>query len=404
MWCGWPAEFAALRVQHPRLWWPNGYGDPALHDLTLTATVDGARSDSNRSRFGIREISYELSAFDGAGRLRRVEVAPAKTGGAQVIDGDHAHIHETARGWAVSLHPGAERAAGVTMLPASPLSPFLVVRVNGVRIAVRGGAWGMDDFMKRVGRERLEPYFRLNRDAHMNLLRNWVGQDTEETLYDLADEYGLLVWNDFWESTQDYNIETPNPELFLANAADVITRFRNHPSILMWVGRNEGVPQTYLNEHLADLARTLDGTRYYTGSSNQVNLQISGPYNYRDPARYFDEFSKGFAVEVGTPSFSTLEAFKASMAPADQWPLGDTWTYHDWHQDGNGDARVFTRAMEAKFGASATLEDFERKAQMLNYESHRAIFEGLNAGLWRTNSGRVLWMTQPAWPSNMWQI
>ncbi len=139
--------------------------------------------------------------------------------------------------------------------------------------------------MKRVGRERLEPYFRLNRDAHMNLLRNWVGQDTEETLYDLADEYGLLVWNDFWESTQDYNIETPNPELFLANAADVITRFRNHPSILMWVGRNEGVPQTYLNEHLADLARTLDGKRYYTGSSNQVNLQISGPYNYRDPAR-----------------------------------------------------------------------------------------------------------------------
>ncbi len=92
------------------------------------------------------------------------------------------------------------------------------------------------------------------------------------------------------------------------------------------------------------------------------------------------------------------------MALADQWPLGDTWTYHDWHQDGNGDARVFTRAMDAKFGASSTLEDFERKAQMLNYESHRAIFEGLNAGLWRTNSGRVLWMTQPAWPSNMWQI
>ncbi len=136
------AEFAALRVAHPRLWWPNGYGDPALHDLTLTASVDGARSDSNRSRFGIREISYELSAFDGAGRLCRVEIAPAKSGGAPVIDGDHAHIHETARRWAVSLHQGAERAPGVTVLPASPLSPFLVVRVNGMRIAVRGGAWG----------------------------------------------------------------------------------------------------------------------------------------------------------------------------------------------------------------------------------------------------------------------
>ena len=398
-----PSEFAALHVAHPRLWWPNGYGEAALHDLALSVDVAGVESDAQHLRFGIREITYELSAFDTSGVLRRVEIAPAKTGGAVVIDGDHDHIHESARGWAVSLHPGAEHATGVATLPESPLSPFLVVRVNGVRIAIRGGAWGMDDFMKRVGRDRLEPYFRLNRDAHMNLLRNWMGQDTESVLYDLADEYGLLVWNDFWESTQDWNLETDKPELFLKNAADVITRFRNHPSIMIWVGRNEGVPQPYLNERLAELVRNLDGTRYYTGSSNQVNLQISGPYNYREPARYFDEFSKGFAVEVGTPSFSTLESFQASMAVADQWPLSDAWVYHDWHQDGNGDARIFERSMAAKFGPATSLPDFERKAQMLNYESHRAIFEGLNAGLWRTNAGRILWMTQPAWPSNMWQ-
>jgi hypothetical protein len=41
---------------------------------------------------------------------------------------------------------------------------------------------------------------------------------------------------------------------------------------------------------------------------------------------------------------------------------------------------------------------------MLNYTEHRAIFEGMNAHLWAPNSGRMLWMTQPAWPSNMWQI
>jgi hypothetical protein len=60
--------------------------------------------------------------------------------------------------------------------------------------------------------------------------------------------------------------------------------------------------------------------------------------------------------------------------------------------------------INAEFGSPTSLEDFERKAQMLNYVDHRAIFEGMNANLWAPNSGRLLWMTQPAWPSTMWQI
>ena len=60
--------------------------------------------------------------------------------------------------------------------------------------------------------------------------------------------------------------------------------------------------------------------------------------------------------------------------------------------------------IQSEFGAPTSLEDFERKAQMLNYVQHRAIFEGMNAHLWAPNSGRLLWMTQPAWPSTMWQI
>jgi beta-galactosidase/beta-glucuronidase len=83
------------------------------------------------------------------------------------------------------------------------------------------------------------PYFRLHRDAGLNIIRNWVGQSTEETFYQLADEYGLMVWNDFWDSTQNYNAEAADPELFLENARDTIMRFRNHPSIVLWCGRNE---------------------------------------------------------------------------------------------------------------------------------------------------------------------
>jgi hypothetical protein len=135
-----------------------------------------------------------------------------------------------------------------------------------------------------------------------------------------------------------------------------------------------------------------------------VNLQGSGPYSYKNPALYFSLLNRGFSVETGTPSMSTLESFQSTIAKEDQWPIGDAWAYHDWHQSGNGDIAPFMAEIQSEFGAATGLEDFERKAQMLNYVNHRAIFEGMNAHLWAPNSGRMLWMTQPAWPSTMWQI
>ena len=222
--------------------------------------------------------------------------------------------------------------------------------------------------------------------------------------YDLADEYGLLVLNDFWESTQDFQVEVQDPALFLANARDVISRYRNHPSIAVWFGRNEGVPQPVLNEGLAELAASLDGTRYFTGSSNVVNLQGSGPYNYRPPEQYFTTLAQGFSVEVGTPSLSTLESIQASVPESDRWPLSDTLAYHDWHFGGNGDVASFMKSLATQFGEATSLEDFERKAQMMNFVTYRAVFEGFNAHLWTKNSGRLLWMTHPSWPSNAWQV
>jgi hypothetical protein len=417
------SEFPQLTVRHPRLWWPNGYGKQELYTLQLSFLEGDRESDRKQLRFGIREITYELSLLDSAGHLRRLEYSPttARLKGEQVVDVRHEGMREIPaadpfppnfppqwkegwKSWVSSLVPGGELSPSVRMLNDTSASPYLVIRVNGVRIACRGGNWGMDDSRKRVSRERLEPYFRLHRDANLNIIRNWVGQNTEEVFYDLADEYGLLIWNDFWESTQNYNVEVQDPALFLENVQDTILRFRNHPSIVMWCGRNEGVPQPILNEGIAELVRSLDGTRYYSPSSNQVNLQQSGPYKYMDPTLYYTTLNHGFSVETGTPSFSTLESFRAWIPKEDQWPVSDDWAYHDWHQSGNGDMAPFMAELQAEFGAPLSLEDFERKAQMLNYVDHRAIFEGMNAHLWAPNSGRLLWMTQPAWPSNTWQI
>lgn len=401
-----PAQDAALHVVNPRLWWPNGYGEPSLHDLTLSVRVDGVLSDERTLRFGIREVSYELSLFDSSGRLRRVDVRPTDglLRGERLIDVRHAAIKQTPNGWAESLTPAGELSPAVVDVPATYALPHLALRVNGVRIAARGGSWGMDDAMKRVSRERLAPYFRLEREAHMNVVRNWMGNNTEPEFYDLADENGLMVLNDLWQSTQNFQVEPQDPALFLANARDVALRYRNHPSIVVWFGRNEGVPYPLLNEGLDDLFAELDGTRWYTGSSNTVNLQDSGPYNYRPPVGYFTDLASGFSVETGTPSLSTLEAIEASIPAPDRWPLADTFAYHDWHFSGNGDTRTFMAAFDAMFGPATDLTDFERKAQMMNLETHKAMVEGFVGHLWTKNSGRLFWMTHPSWPSNAWQL
>ncbi len=361
-----------------------------LYHLQLSVSLDGKVSDRKQVQFGMREVTYELSLFDTAGHLRRVELSPtvAHARHERVVDVSHQGLREMPLGWAASLTAAGDNSPAVRSIDGRPGMTDLVLRVNGVRIAARGGNWGMDDSRKRVSREHLELYFKLHQLANVDIIRNWVGQDTEETFYDLADEYGMMVWNDFWESTGNYNAEAEDPALWLANARDTVSRFGNHPSIVMWCGRNEGVPQPIITDGLASLIAEVDGTRYYSPTSNQLNLRNSGPYSYKDPKLYYDTLNRGFSVELGIPSLSTLESLQHSMAPADQWPVSDAWAYHDWHQSGNGDVAPFVDQLDKQFEAATSLPDFERKAQMLNYTLHRAIFEGFNQHLWAPNSGR----------------
>ncbi len=396
-----PKEFPALHLEHPRLWWPNGYGSPALYHLTTTFTTRDAAPAVKTLRFGVREVTYEISLLDNRGALRRVVYDPTLGSSDRTpqVDVTHAGMRQIPDGWAASITAGEDDSPVFHTVADTRATPYITIKVNDVRIAVRGGSWGMDDSRKRVSRERLEPFFRYDRDAHLDVIRNWQGQSTEEVFYDLADEYGMLVWNDFWEVTADSNAEAEDPELFLANAKDTLLRYRNHPSIVMWCGRNEGVPQPIINNGLIALTHSLDGTRYYSPSSNQINLLPSGPYSYRDPADYYSKIDRGFAVEIGTSSLPTLEWFDRWIPAADRWPISDDWGYHNWHPHDE-----LNQHMEFQFGAAHSLEQYVRQAQMMNYVDYRAIFEGFNAHLWAPNTGRLLWMTQPSWPSMLWGI
>ena len=400
-----PTAFSDLHVKQPRLWWPNGYGQPDLYHLKLTARDSGgAVSETKSFRFGIREVSYELTAVDPAGELQRRNYTPADAGAERILDLTHAGLRESPVGWVPTWTTSAKNSPAVGPANDSRTAPFLVIKINGVPIIAKGGNWGLDEALKRCSRAQLEPFMRLERDAHLTMIRNWCGQNTEEAFFELCDEYGFMVWSDFWASTQNWNLQPGDLQLWLDNAADTLRRFRHHPSIVLWCGRNEGVPPPALNEGLDHLIRTLDGTRHYQPGSIQINLLNSGPWVHRDPVKFFSEYGHGFTTEIGLPCVPTADAIRAMMPVADQWPISDTWAYHDWHQADHGEVKEFMADLATQYGAGTDLDDFCRKAQMMNYVGHRAIFEGLNARLWSPASGRLLWMSHPAWPSTEWQL
>ena len=394
-----PVSISQLRMQEPKLWMPNGYGDPNLYELELRC-LDGSRvSDVQNTRFGVRELSYELTVDSPSAKGVRIEHNPiADNRLGEILD--HRMLRDTLGGLHIpSLADGID-INDLNVIPNDGMSPYLVIKVNGVRIFCRGGNWGMDDMMKDVSREHLEPYLILHKEAGFNMIRNWTGASTSEMLYELCDEYGMMVWNDFWLSTEGFNLNPLDEDLFMRNATDVVRRFRHHPSIVMWCPRNEGYATEALERRLSAMIQKEDVTRRYHPNSRNCNLRWSGPWHYyKDAGVYYSYDAHGFNTELGSPSVPTAASMRKMMPEADQWPISDTWHYHDLL---NG-LEEYVGAVDRLYGKAESLDDFCRKVQFINYDSYRAMFESWNSRLWGDASGVLLWMSHPAWPSVEWQ-
>ncbi len=339
-----PDNTPPLRIDHPRLWWPNGYGPQNLHKLRLTASVDGALSDRREANFGIREITYSL--------------------------------------------PGSDN---------------LALSVNGVPVMAKGGDWGIDEAMKRISPARLDAMVHMHQIAHYTMIRNWVGQSTSEYLYDACDKYGILLWDEFFEP---HPLDGPIPQdvpLYLANVKDKILRFRNHPSIALWCARNEGNPPPKIGEGIQKLINEFDPVRLYQPSSTSGRgVNSGGPYHWRTP-REFYSYSAAFKTEIGSISVPTLEAIHHLMPRKDWETINDDWAEHDFCAGAQaGDQYPFI--ISSRYGPPANLADFVRKAQLANYECFRAMYEGRFAKLFKPETGVITWMSSPAQPSFVWQL
>jgi len=334
-----------LHIDHPRLWWPNGYGAQPMYKLHLEFQTGTVISDAQDVEFGIRKISYSV--------------------------------------------PGTDT---------------LTISVNGVLIFIRGGDWGLDEALKRIPRERLDTEIRLHKLANLNLIRNWVGQSTGEDFYELCDKYGLLVWDEFFQPNP---LDGPNPTdvpTYVANVRDKVLRYRNHPSILLWCARNEGDPPPEIDAELRTLLAEVDPTRiYWPNSTDGPGVRSHGPYFWRAPREFYTVTDDFFKTETGSASIPTLESIRGMMPQKDWETIDDDWAAHDLAK-GNQHGDLYPLILAGRYGNIANLADFVRKAQLANYEAFRAMYEGRNALLFHPTTAVITWMSNPAQPSFVWQI
>lgn len=396
-----PEDFSELQLKNPRLWWPNGYGLPNLYHATVKVTDSKGKEDVQHFRFGIREYSYEMLADTKDQKAIRFAYSPTDIQVKKPLFDYTSRREFKNKIYIPTLREEFPLASAEQLQDRE--NPFLVIRVNGKPVFCKGGNWGLDDAMKKISRENLEPAFRLHREANFNMIRNWTGENTEPVFFDLADEYGMMVWNDFWISTEGFNLNPSDEELFLANSADVIRRYRNHASIAIWCPRNEGYAPPGIENELASQIAKEDGTRHYHGNSREINLRPSGPWHFFvDNKDYYVKHGKGFTTEIGTFSVPEASTIRKFIPVQDQWPMNDVWHYHDLHTN-NQNLEGYLHTADSLYGPSKDLDDFNRKIQLINYDSHRAIFEAWNSNLWDNSSGVLLWMSHPAWPSMIWQ-
>jgi hypothetical protein len=227
-----------------------------------------------------------------------------------------------------------------------------------------------------------------------------VGQIGDDEFYEACDRHGVVVWQDFWLANP---WDGPDPEdeaMFLRNATDTIRRIRNHASVGLYCGRNEGYPPQPLDAAIrAALADLHPGLHYISSSADDV-ASGHGPYRAMPVEYYFTERATArFHSEMGMPNIVTMDSLRLMMPEPAMWPQSGMWGLHDFCLGGAQGGTSYLERIQRSYGVVDSVEDWVSLAQLVNYEGYRAMFEAQS----RNRMGLLIWMSHPAWPSFVWQ-
>lgn len=341
-----PEEFSQLVIKNPRLWWPLFKGSQEMYDLHLEAEIDGKVSDSVDTRFGIREITSDQNTPD---RSRQFYV-------------------------------------------------------NGKKIFVRGTNW-LPEAMLRSNDERMYAELRMTKQSGINFIRLWGGGIAEsDYFYQLCDEMGFMVWQEFWMTG-----DTKHPHdvgMYLNNVEATVKRLRNHPSLSYYVSSNESTE----TDGAKELIMKLDGTRGYQMQSECDGVHDGSPYKQVNPMQNYENTASdrgsridGFNPEYGSPTVPLVESLRMMMDEKDLWPINkEVWDYHD----GGGFHLMSTMYAELteKYGKCHNIEEFSERGQAVGAMNAKSIWETWNYNKYgfgeRYASGLLFWYHN----CTMWQV
>jgi len=365
-----------LVVREPNLWWPIGYGEQPLYDLSVELNIESTEPFAPQSweaQIGLREVELNTTPDEY----------------------------------------GAE----------------WTIKINGKAIWCKGANWIPDDvFLPRANQpERLQTRLQQAAEAGMNMMRIWGGgiYETDE-FYTICDQMGLLVWQDFLFACAAYSEETPMRELVEAEARFNVTRLSKHPSLVLWKGCNENIwgyfdwnwqEETkgrtwgagYYFELLPDIVKELAPTTpYWAGSPYSGSMDIHPNSDQWGPKHMWDtwnqvnhtmfrSYSPRFASEFGhqsPPTYSTLQR----AIPADQLnPFSSAMLLHQKASDGN--KKLHDRLKE-HFEMPEDFDDWLYLTQLMQARAMLTAVEWFRSR--SVCSGALFWQLNDCWPVTSW--
>jgi exo-1,4-beta-D-glucosaminidase len=350
-----PEKFSQLIISNPRLWWPHTVGPQNLYDLNLSFEVKKKLSDSEKVRFGIREITSWMNNFDGK----------------------HTRVFQ----------------------------------INGKNIVIRGGGY-VEDMMLRPSEKRIDTDIQYAKHMGLNALRMEAPRGSDY-LFEKCDEEGILLMVGWCccSSWEEWKKWTPNVEIIAQKSwIDQIVHLRNHPAVLDWLYGSDNFPPANVEKMYIQVLNDLDGTRPFQSSATQDSSAIAGytglwmgpypkVYAYRPPVYWYGKFE--FNTEAGPSGeqIPPVETMRKMMPEQDLWPMSHSWDIR-LHKACYPEAR---NALYSRYGKPNGLEEYSIKSQVLQYEATRAMFEAFAGNKYRS-SGIIYWMYNSAWPSMYWQF
>jgi beta-mannosidase len=365
----------SFSIINPDLWWPAGLGEQNLYNVKIELYQKGRLLDSVEKRIGLRKLTLEQNE-DECGKS------------------------------------------------------FQFV-VNGVPFFAKGGNWiPADSFPPRVSRQKYEALLRDCVEANMNMLRVWGGGIYESPeFYDLCDELGLTVWQDFMFACAMF----PGDEAFLENvraeAEDVVTRLRHHASVALWCGNNEceegwfywGWKAQYpaqvwedygkiFHEILPQAVEKYDPARPYWPSSphsekvgdprsdKSGDMHYWGIWHGQEPFKEYRKKFHRFFSEFGFQSFPLLETVKTFTLPGDWNIASPVMEQHQKHPEGN---RLILLYMLDHYRLTKDFESLLWLSEVLQAEAMKTGVEHFRSQMPRT-MGALYWQINDCWPVASW--